>query len=108
MLKQALDVLKKAESDAEQMVASAKRRSNEMRKQAEDEKEALVRKATEDAGVRAADAGAGYSDEAARIAAEARSKAVDQAAALAKTAQANHSRALNKAVERIVRRNGHR
>lgn len=108
LLKQALDVLKKAESDAEQMVASAMRRSNEIKKQAEDDKEARIRKAVEEAGVRATEIIAGRLDEAAAIAADAESKAALQAAQLAKTAAANHSRALNKAVERIVRRNGHR
>ena len=108
MLKQALDVLKKAESDAEQMVASARRRSNEMKKQAEEEKEAKLRKAAEDAGVKAGEIMAYYSQEAEKIAADAEEKAAEQAEKLAKNAASNHGKALNKAVERIVRRNGHR
>ena len=108
LLKQALDVLKKAESDAEQMVASARRRSNEMKKQAEEEKEAKLRKAAEDAGVKAGEIMAYYSQEAEKIAADAEEKAAEQAGKLAKNAATNHGKALNKAVERIVRRNGHR
>ena len=44
LLKQALDVLKKAENDAELTVASAKKRSAEIRKRSEEEKAELINK----------------------------------------------------------------
>ncbi len=108
MLKQALDSLKKAENDAEQLVSSAKVRALEIRKAAELKKAAMEEEKVESARCEAASVLARYKAEADEITAVAGIEGAKQAEALDRTAEANKGRALNRAVERIVRKNGHR
>lgn len=108
MLKQALDVLKKAETDAELTVASAKKRSAEIRNKAEEEKAELISKSIAAAKAEALAVASRYEAEADSIKADSERKSVEEAKLIEKAAAANRTKALNKAVERIVRRNGHR
>jgi vacuolar-type H+-ATPase subunit H len=108
LLKQAIDALKKAETDAEQVIQSAKRHSAEIRKQAEEEKALAISKAVQAAELESASLASKFESEAEAIKADASRKAVDESKLVEKSANANRARALNKAVERIVRRNGHR
>lgn len=108
MLKQALDSLKKAENDAEQLVASAKVRALEIRKAAEQKKAAMDEEKVESAKCESVSLLARYKAEADAIIAEAETESMKQAKAIDRIADANKGKALNKAVERIVRKNGHR
>lgn len=108
MLKQALDSLKKAETDAEQLVASARIRALEIRKAAEVKRAAMEEEKVESARYEAASVLARYKAEADGIMAAAEIEGAKQAEELDRIAEANMGRALNRAVERIVRKNGHR
>lgn len=107
MLKQALDSLKKAEADADQLVASAKVRALEIRKAAEQRKNALGQEKVESAKYQAASVLARYKSEADAIIMETEAESRRQAEAIDMIAATNKNKALNKAVERIVKRVGH-
>lgn len=108
MLKQALDVLKKAEADAEQTVSSARRRSTEIRGIAEAKKAEAISNAVAAAEAEASAIVSKYEAESNSIKAAAERRSVEESKLIGKTAADNKVKALNKAVERIVRRNGHR
>lgn len=108
MLKQALDVLKKAEADAEQTVSSARRRSTEIRSIAEAAKAETISRAIAAAEAEALAIASRYEAESNSIKAAADRRSAEESTLIGKIASENRVKALNKAVERIVRRNGHR
>lgn len=108
MVEEALQVLLKAEADAEQLVADAKAKSHEIIKKAE-------RSAQEEMDVSIADGKSKASNVAAEYDSKARAEREEVKAVTAgkiaedeKFASANKAIALKKAMERIVRANGHR
>lgn len=108
MLKQALDTLKKAELDAEQVVVSARRRAQEIRKSAEDSRKSHEEEKVFSSRCEAKAMLHRYEDEAKVVFEGSRKESDSATAEIDRLAGVNMSKAMNKAVERIVRRNGHR
>lgn len=108
MLKQALDAIKQAETDADQILAMARKRAQNTRKSADDKKAEADAMKVEAARHEAELLISRYEKEAYAILEEAKQTTVRMGVQIDRLATMNKAMALNKAVERIVRKNGHR